>query len=102
MAQEIHVIISAFITQTISCSSGASSKSLDIFMVHKNNVMMGAMESQINSLTNVYSTVYSGAYQRKHQSSVSLAFVRGIHTVNSPHKGPVTPKMSPFDGAIML
>ena len=33
---------------------------------------------------------------RKHQSSASLAFVRGIHRwpVNSPHKGPVTRKKS--------
>ena len=36
---------------------------------------MGAMASQITSLTIVYSTVYSGADQRKHQSSASLAFV---------------------------
>ena len=40
---------------------------------------MGATASQITSLTIVYSTAYSGAYQRKHQSSASLAFVRGIH-----------------------
>ena len=40
---------------------------------------MGAMAYQITSLTSVYSTVYSGADQRKHQSSASLAFVRGIH-----------------------
>ena len=40
---------------------------------------MSAMASQITSLTIVYSTVYSGADQRKHQSSTSLAFVRGIH-----------------------
>ena len=33
---------------------------------------MGAMASQITSLTVVYSTVYSGADQRKHQSSASL------------------------------
>ena len=51
----------------------------------------------------VYSTVYSGADQRKHQSSASLAFVRGFHRwpVNSPHKGPVTRKMFPFDDVIM-
>ena len=51
--------------------------------------------SQITSLTIVYSTVYSGADQRKHQSSASLAFVRGIHRgpVNSPHKWPVTRKI---------
>ena len=56
-----------------------------------------------DSLTIVYSSIYSGADQRKHQSSASLAFVRGIHRwpVNSPHKGPVTQKMFPFDDAIM-
>ena len=53
------------------------------------------MASQITSLTIVYSTVYSGADQRKHQSSTSLAFVRGIHR-------PVTRKMFPFDDVIML
>ena len=40
---------------------------------------MGAIASQITSFRIVYSTVYSGADQRKHQSSASLAFVRGIH-----------------------
>ena len=57
------------------------------------------LSSQITSLTVVYSTIYSGTDQRKHQSSGSLAFVRGIHwwPVNSPHKGPVTRKMFPFD-----
>ena len=40
---------------------------------------MTSMASQITSLTDVYSTVYSDADQRKHQSSASLAFVRGIH-----------------------
>ena len=46
---------------------------------HYDDVIMGAMAFQITSLTNVYSTVYYGADQRKHQSSASLAFVRGIH-----------------------
>ena len=40
---------------------------------------MGGVASQITSLTIVYSTVYWDADQRKHQSSASLAFVRGIH-----------------------
>ena len=64
---------------------------------------MSVMASRITSITMVYSTVYSGAEQGKHQSSVSLAFVRGIHRlpVNSPHKGPVTRKMFPFDDVIM-
>ena len=64
---------------------------------------MGAMASQITSLTIVYSTVYSGVDQSKHQSSAPLAFVWGIHRgpVNSPHKWPVTRKMFPFDDVIM-
>ena len=64
---------------------------------------MGATASQITSLTIVFSTVYSDADQRKHQSSASLAFVWGIHRrpVNSPHKWPVTRKMFPFDDVIM-
>ena len=47
--------------------------------------------------------VCSGADQREHQSSSSLAFVRGIHRwpVNSPHWGTVTRKMSPSDNVIM-
>ena len=71
---------------------------------HYSNVIMSAMASQITSLPIVYSTFYSGANQRKHQSSASLAFVRGIHRwpVNSPHKGPVTRKIFPFDDVIML
>ena len=64
---------------------------------------MGAMSFQITSLAIVYSAVQSGEDQRKHQSSASLAFVRGIHRgpVNSPHKCPVTRNMFPFDDVIM-
>ena len=62
------------------------------------DVIMDAMASQINSVSIVYSTVCSGQDQRKHKKSASLAFVRRIHRwpVNSPHKVPVTRKMSPF------
>ena len=65
---------------------------------------METMASQITSLTIVYSTVYSGADQRKYQSSASLAFVRGIRRwpVDSPHKWPVTRKMFSFDDVIMV
>ena len=72
--------------------------------VHYCDVIMGPTASQITSLTSVYSIVYSGTDQRKHQSSASLAFVRGIHRrpVNSPHKWPVTRKMLPFDDVIMV
>ena len=71
---------------------------------HYNDVIMNPMASQITSLTIVYSTVYSGADQRKHQSSVSLAFVCVIHRwpVNFPHKGPVTRNFFPFDDVIIL
>ena len=50
------------------------------------------------------STVHSGTDQRKHQSSTSLASVRGIHRwlVNSQHKWAVTRKMFPFDDVIMV
>ena len=71
--------------------------------IHCNDVIISVMASQITRLTIVYSNVYSGADQRKYQSSASLAFMRGIHrsSVNSPHKWPVTRKMFPFDDVIM-
>ena len=74
-----------------------------IDMKHYCDVMMGMIASEITSLTIVFSNVYSDADQRKHQSSSSLTFVRGIHrgTVNSPHKWPVTRKMFPFDDVII-
>ena len=67
------------------------------------DVIMSAMASQIIGVSIVCSIVCSGIDQRKHQSSASLAFVRGIHRwpVASPHKGPVTRKMFPFDDIIM-
>ena len=76
---------------------------LPSIILHYDDVIMSMIASQIISLAFVYSTVYSGADQRKHQSSVSLAFVWGIHRgpVNSPHKWSVTRKMFPFDDVIM-
>ena len=72
--------------------------------IYYDDVIMGAMASQITSLTIVYSILYSDAYQRNHQSGASLACVQGIHRgpVNSPHKWPVTRKMFPFHDVIML
>ena len=66
-------------------------------MHHYCDVIMGVIVSQITSLMIVYSTIYSSADQRKHQSSTSLAFVWGIRRwpVNSPHKGQ-------WSGALML
>ena len=73
-------------------------------MLHYSDVILGAMASQLTGITIDQSTGYSGTDQRKHQSSASLAFVRGIHRwpVNSLHKGPVTRKKFPFDDVIML
>ena len=73
-------------------------------LLHYNDVIMSAMTSQVTSLAIVYSTVYSGTDERTHQSSASLAFVRGIHQwpVNSPHKGPVSWKMFPLDDVIIV
>ena len=64
---------------------------------------MGAIASQITSLTIVYSTVYSDADKKNPSKPASLAFVRGIHRVpvNSPHKWPVTRKMFPFNDVVM-
>ena len=62
---------------------------------HYNDVIMGAMASQITGVSVVYSTVYSGSDQRKNQSSASLAFA-------SSHKGPVMRKNFPFDDVIVF
>ena len=78
----------------------------DYILFHNSDFIMSTMASQITSLAIVYSavnsSVHSGADHRKHQSSASLACVRGIHRwpVNAPppppppppHKGPVTRK----------
>ena len=64
---------------------------------------MGKMASQITGVSIVYSTVCSGVDQRKHQSSASLAFVKGIRRwpVNYPHKAALTRKIFLFDDVIM-
>ena len=46
-----------------------------LVVAHYNDAIMSAMASQITSLAIVYSSVYRGADQGKHQSSASLAFV---------------------------
>ena len=75
--------------------------------LHYSDVIMNTMASQITRPTIVYSTIYSGADQRKHQKSKSLSYARGIHRcqvncpVKSPHVGPVTRKISPFDDVIV-
>ena len=68
-----------------------------------NDVIMSPMASQITSLTIVYSTVYSGADQRKHQKLRATGLCEGNSPMTGevPHKGPVTRKMFPFDDVIM-
>ena len=85
------------------CVPGKSHECPSAREVHYGDVIMATMMSQITSLAVVYSIVYSGADQRKHQSSAALAFVRGIYRgpVNSPHKWPATRKMFPFHDVIM-
>ena len=51
----------------------------DIAISHNSEVIISTLASQITGVSIVYSTVCSGADQRKHQSSASLVFVRGIH-----------------------
>ena len=69
---------------------------------HYSDIIMSTMTSEITGVSIVYSTISSGVDQRKHQSSSTLAFVRGIQrqSVNSPDKGPVTWKMFPCDDVI--
>ena len=72
-------------------------------VLHYGDVIMRAMAFQITDVSIIHPTVCWGADQRKHQSSASLAFVRGIHRwpVKSSHKGPVMWKVFPFNNVIM-
>ena len=71
---------------------------------HHNDVIMSAMASEITNLTIVYSTVDS----RRRLKKTSKLRVTGLCERNSPvagtspHKGPVTRKMFPFDDVIMF
>ena len=57
---------------------------------HCSDVTMSGMASLITDIWSVCSVVRPGTHQRKHQSSASLGFVRGIHrwSVVLPHKEP--------------
>ena len=88
----------------MTSSNGKLSGLLALCGIHRSpvtysDIIMCATASQITSLTIVCSNVYSTQIKKKHQSSASLTFVRGIHRwlVNSRHKGPVTRKMFLFD-----
>ena len=71
---------------------------------HYKDVIMGPMASQITSLTIVYSSVYSGADQKKKNIEAPHHWpLCGEFTGHrySPHKGSVPRKMFPFDDVIM-
>ena len=72
-----------------------------LIATHYSDAIVSAMTLQVISVSILCSTVYSGADQRKHQSSASLAFVRGINRwpVGPLHKQPVTRKMFSLDDA---
>ena len=67
---------------------------------HHGDVIISAMASQITSFTIVYSTVYPGADQRKHQSSASVAFVRP-ETGEFPAQRASNADFFPFHDVIM-
>ena len=67
------------------------------------DIIMSVMASQTTGVS-IVSTVHSiRRRSKKTSNSASLAFVKGIHRwpVNSPHKGPVTRKMLPFDDVVI-
>ena len=72
-------ILSVAVTIYTNIAIGMDRSVNDVILRHYNDVIMGAIASQITSLTCVYSTVYSDTDRWKHQSSASLAFVRVIH-----------------------
>ena len=90
--------LDSILVRSLSISSQWRHNWLDNVSDHQPN------DSVSDRQPNDYSSVHLGADQRKHQSSASQAFVRGIHRgpVNSPHKEPVTRKMFPFDEVIMF
>ena len=65
---------------------------------------MSVIASQTTGVSIVCSTIGSGADQREHQSSASLAILKGICRcpVNSSHKRPVMRKMFPIDDVIII
>ena len=108
--QEISILYCVVLCWTVlyctvlNCTVLHCSTNSDKHFFHYDDVIMSEMASQTTSLTIVCSSVYSGAdKKKKHQSSASLAFVRGIHRwpVNSPHKAPVARIISQIDDVIM-
>ena len=74
----------------MNCGASFTCTLLSLF--HYSDIIMSVIASEITRISMVYSTVGSGADQRKHEISASLAFVRGIH------RWPITRKLltSPY------
>ena len=87
------------ITETTTRDKPAANTACNVFKMHYIDVIMSAIASQITGVSIICSTVFSDVDRRKHQSFAWQAFAREIHRwpVDSPHKGPVTRKMFPFD-----
>ena len=77
---------------------------IGLAVINCSDVIIGTVTSQISGVSIACSTVCSGVGQRKHQSSASRTFVRGVlwSPVDVPHKGPVTRKMLPFNDVTKL
>ena len=71
-------------------------------LTHYSDVLMGVMASQITGVLIICPTVCSGADEKASKLRVT-GRCEGINRwpVDSPHKGPVSRKMFPFDDIIM-
>ena len=76
-----------WVTEEFPISYDVLHNSDDTWTSHYSDVIMSAMASLLTCISIVCSIVCLGADQGKHQSSASLAFVRGSHRwpVQSPH-----------------
>ena len=73
----------------MKCPNHKSLINICIWQVPCSDFIMNAMACQITGVLTACSVVCSGAHQRKHQCSASLAFMRRIlrWPVDSSHKG---------------
>ena len=84
---QIWELVSVFEAQPWAISGGGPPSGAVRAMFHYGDVIMSTMASQITSVSIVCLTICSCPDQRNHQSSTSLAFVRGIHRCIPRTKG---------------
>ena len=99
----IYLFIHSFLGVVVVYHPNFAMKHLLLIQLHYTDVIMNTMASQITSLTVVYSIVYSDSRSKKTSKFrvTGLCVGNSPGPVNSPHKGPVTRKMFPFDDVIM-